>query len=173
MWNWNEQRFQTIWDIDIEQMIDDGDWPGNNVIFCEVPVRISDAEELDNKLMFTSCRNVYTKGDFNTVNKKGASLMTRHRIYHLSDVWSDAQSTNSKYRAAANTRINAALVDGAPTVDEYNWCDRDEDHDYDFNNGLIYDDWDNKTAAGFNNPANSSNPWANCDDLLERHHDKV
>ena len=168
MWNWNEQRFQTIWDIDVDQMISDGDWPGNNVIFCEVPVRISDAEELDNKLMLTSCRNVYTKGNFNTVNKKGASIMTRHRIYHLSDNWSDAQSTNSKNRNAANTRINAALVDGAPTVDEYNWCDRDDDHRYDYNNGNIYDDWDNKTAAGFNNPANSSNPWANCDDLLER-----
>jgi hypothetical protein len=167
MWNWNEQRVQIVWDIDVDQMIDDGDWPTNNVIYSDVPVRISNAEELDDKLLFTSCQNVYTKGDFNTVDKKGASIMTLHRIYHLSDNWDDAQSTNSKNLAATDTQINGALVDGSPAVDEYNWCDVDEDHRYDSNSALIYNDWDNKTAAGFNLPVNPTNPWANCEDLLE------
>ena len=165
--NYNEQRFQTIWNIDVAAMQAAGDFPVNGLIYCKVPVRLSNASEIQAKLMVASCRTVYTKGDINTVNKKGLSIMTRHRIYHLSGVFNDATSTNSKNQAAANTRINAALVDGAPTVDEYNWCDRDGDHRYDDCGRLIYDDWNNKTAAGFNNPDNNNDPWANCDDLVE------
>ena len=166
-WNWNEQRNVSVEDIDIEAMIADGDWPSNGLIYCNTPVRLSNADSLGGKLMVASCRTIYTRGNFNTNNKQGASLMTMQRIYHLSGVWSDIYSTSSKTRAASSTTINAALVDGAPTVDEYNWVDRNEDHRYDYNSALIYDDWDNKTASGFNNPANSSDPWANCDDLLE------
>ncbi|MCD6308747.1 MAG: pilus assembly PilX N-terminal domain-containing protein [Candidatus Latescibacteria bacterium] len=153
----------------IVYLIGAGDWPSNNLIYCLVPVRISNAAELQNRLMVASCRNVYTKGDFNTVNKKGASIMTRHRIYHLSDNWSDAYtpSTSKNSRVAKNTTINAALVDGAPTVDEYNWCDRDGDNHYDYNNGVMYSPESPKTAAGYHNPYNSGNPWANCDDLIE------
>ena len=99
--------------------------------------------------------------------------MTKHRIMHLSSVWNDAQSTNSKNREAADTRVNAALVDGAPTVDEYNWCDRNGDNHYDYNGGIMYDPESPKTAAGYRNPYNSDDPWANCDDLLEKWSGKV
>jgi hypothetical protein len=166
-WNWNEQRNVTVEDINVRNMILAGDWPANGLIYATTPIRLSNADSLANKLMVASSQTIYTKGDFNTRNKKGASLMTKQRVYILSGLWSDPFSTNSKNRAASNTTINAALVDGAPTVDEYNWVDRDGDHRYDFNNGLIYDDWNHKTATGFNNPVSSSDPWANCDDLLE------
>jgi hypothetical protein len=166
-WNWNEQRNVTVENINVRAMIAAGDWPTNGLVYCNTPVRLSNTDSLATKLMFASCRTIYTKGDFNTKLKKGASLMTLHRIYQQSGIWSDVNSANSKNRAASNTTINAALVDGAPTVDEYNWADRDNNHRYDFNNGLIYDDWDHKTATGFNNPVDSGDPWANCDDLLE------
>jgi len=177
-YNYNEQRYQTIWHIDIDAMIAAGDWPNNNLIYCKVPVRIANAEELQDKLMIASCRNVYTMGDFNTVNKKGACIMTKHRIYHLSNNWNDSSYTPSKSvnnRPAVNTRINAALVDGPPTVDEYNWCDRDGDNHYDINGGVMYDPESPKTAAGFHDaPApqcgskgTDRDPWANVDDLLE------
>ena len=166
-WNWNEQRNVTVQNIDLGAMITAGDWPANGLVYCNTPIRLSNAGLLASKLMLASNSTIYTMGDFNTTLKKGASLMTKHRIYHLSGVWSDANSTNSKNRAASTTTINAALVDGPPTVDEYNWVDRDGNHRYDYNNGLIYDDWDHKTAAGFNIPANDQDPWANCDDLLE------
>jgi hypothetical protein len=166
-WNWNEQRNVTVENINVRAMILAGDWPGNGLVYCNTPVRLSNADTLATKLMFTSCRTVYLLGDINTKQKKGASIMTLHRVYQLSGIWSDAFSNNSKNRAAQNTTINAALVDGAPTVDEYNWVDRNSDHRYDNNNQLIYDDWDHKTAAGFNIPASDTDPWANCDDLLE------
>lgn len=166
-WNYNEQRNVTVEDIDIAAMMAAGDWPSNGLIYSSAPIRLYNADSLETKLMVACSMTIYTKGNFNTTAKKGASLMSKHRIYHLSGVWNDANSTTSKYQAASNTSVYAALVDGSPTIDEYNWVDRNGDHRYDYNNGLIYDDWDNKTAAGFNDPANPSDPWANCDDLLE------
>jgi hypothetical protein len=87
--------------------------------------------------------------------------MTKHRIYHLSNTWDDALYTPTKTtatRVAVDTRVNAALVDGAPTVDEYNWVDRDQNNRYDYNNAVIYNPESPKTAAGFNNPYNSEIP---------------
>ena len=143
------------------------DWPLNGLIYCDVPVRLKNSSKLQNKLMVSSCRTVYTCGDFNTIEKKGAAIMTAHRIYHLSGIFSDTYSTNSKYRSAVNTRINAALVDGAPTVDEYNWADRDDNNRYDWSGIIRYNPESPKTAAGYNDPNNSGDPWANCDDLVE------
>lgn len=169
-WNYAEQRYQTIWQIDIKQMIaTSGAWPTNGMIYAKVPIRLANADSLKTALIVASCRNIYTKGNVNTKNKKGCSIMTKHRIYHLSKNFSDATSTNSKNIAVTvdTTYVNAALVDGAPTVDEYNWVDRDGDHRYDNNSVLIYNDWDHKTKAGFNIPYSDQDPWANCDDLLE------
>jgi len=143
------------------------DWPDNGLIYCTVPVRLTNAAKVQDKVMITSSKTVYTFGDFNTIDKKGSAIMTKHRIYHLSGVWSDAQSSNSKNRAASDTRLNAALVDGAPTVDEYNWADRDDNNRYDWSNITRYNPESPKTAAGFSNPNDSGDPWANCDDLLE------
>ncbi len=87
--------------------------------------------------------------------------------YHESD-WDpdDSYEDEEDEEMVSDVRINAALVDGAPAVDEYNWVDRDGDHRYDYNNNLIYDDWNEKYSGGFNNPYNSSNPNANTKNLL-------
>jgi len=172
IYNFNEQMSHVVEDIDVGAMITAGDFPANGLIYCSTPTRFYNASNLGgDRLMIASNSIIYTKGDFNTVNKQGASIMTKHRIYFLSDNWDDASpklyNNRSNRPDAVNTRINAALVDGAPTVDEYNWVDRDGDRRYDDSSRLIYDNWDNKTASGFNNPDNSSDPWANCDDLIE------
>jgi len=171
IWNYGEQRWENLLDINIGTMISTGDWPSNGLIYCKYPVRLSNAATLGGKLMLASNSMVYTRGDFNTVNKQGASIMTKKRIYHMSVRFPDLHSTTSKDSAAVDTRINAALVDGAPTIDEYNWVDRNNDHRFDDSNRLIYDPWSPKTAAGFmspcGNPASDCDPWPNCDDLLE------
>lgn len=171
IYNFAEQMNHVVEDIDVAAMIAAGDWPSNGLIYCSTPTRFYNASQLQARLMIASNSTVYTKGNFNTVNKQGAAIMTIHRIYILSNNWSDTSPKlyNNRYDRpdAISTQINAALVDGAPTVDEYNWADRDGDHRYDDSNRLIYDDWNNKTAAGFNNPDDSSDPWANCDDLIE------
>ncbi|MFC1512016.1 PilX N-terminal domain-containing pilus assembly protein [Candidatus Latescibacterota bacterium] len=171
IYNFNEQMTHQVQDVDVAAMDAAGDWPSNGLIYCEVPTRFYNMDEIPSRAMIASCRNVYTKGDVNTTNKKGMSIMTKHRIYILSQSWDDASpklhNDSGDRPDAVTTRINAALVDGAPTVDEYNWCDRDVDRRYDDSNRLIYDDWAHKTAAGFNNPDDSDDPCANCDDLIE------
>jgi hypothetical protein len=159
-------------DINVGTMITAGNWPANGLIYCNTPTRFYNASNLGgNRLMIASNSTVYIKGDFNTVNKQGASVMTIHRIYILSSAWSDTSpklyNNKNDRPVAVTTTINAALVDGAPTVDEYNWVDRNGDHKYDWSGTDIYDDWENKTAAGFNLPNDSEDPWANCDDLIE------
>ncbi|MFC1651108.1 hypothetical protein ACFL2X_06015 [Candidatus Latescibacterota bacterium] len=175
MHNFNETITHTVMDIDVAAMIADGDFPANGLIYCDTPTRFYNASDLDgNRLTIASNSTVYTKGDINNINKQGMSIMTKHRIYILSDNWddNDPDRFNDKDEddgrpVATNTTVNAALVDGAPTVDEYNWADVDGDHKYDDSNRNIYDNWDNKTSAGFNNPDDSDDPWANTDDLLE------
>lgn len=173
IYNYNEQTTHTVMDIDVDAMITAGDFPANGLFYCSTPTRFYDSSDLGgNRLMITSNSTVYTKGDVNTVNKQGLSIMTKHRIYILSDNWDDTNPLRFNSRlagrpVATSTTVNAALVDGAPTVDEYNWVDRDGDHQYDDSSRNIYDNWNNKTAAGFNLPDDSDDPWANCDDLLE------
>ena len=111
------------------------------------------------------------------------------RQYHLSSLWDDTKANGLlNLRRATDTTINAALVDGCPTVDEYRWADVNNDHIWDSGGYAMYDDWDHKTAAGFNNPYSASTsdpyyrypnnspsdnlvdagaPWANMEDLLE------
>ena len=73
-------------DIDVGAMITAGDFPANGLIYCNRPVRFYNASDLGgNRLMIASNSTVYTKGDVNTVNKQGMSIMTKHRIYILSD----------------------------------------------------------------------------------------
>ena len=172
IYNFNEQMNHVVKDIDVAAMITAGDWPSNGLIYCTTPTRFYNAADLGgNRLMITSNSTIYTMGDFNTINKQGASIMTIHRIYYLSSAWNDASpklhNSKSNRPDAVNTTINAALVDGAPTIDEYNWVDRDGDHKYDWSGIDIYDDWEDKTSAGFNNPNDSDDPWANCDDFIE------
>lgn len=172
IYNFNEQMNHVVKDIDVEAMITDDEFPSNGLIYCTTPTRFYNAADLDgDRLMITSNSTIYIKGDFNTVNKQGASLMTKQRIYILSSAWDDnspkLHNSKSNRPDAVSTTINAALVDGAPTVDEYNWVDRNGDYKYDWSGIDIYADWENKTAGGFNNPNDSDDPWANCDDLIE------
>ena len=171
IYNYNEQRSETVKNIDVGAMVAAGNFPANGLIYCSTPTRFVNFSSIPSRLMITSSRSVYTQGDVNTVAKKGLGIMTQHRIYTLSQSWSDSSPKLMNSAAdrpdAVDTTVNAALVDGAPTVDEHNWVDRDSDHCYDEQGRDIYDDWDNKTAVHFNNPDDSGNPWANCDDLIE------
>ena len=171
IYNSNEDMWHYVMTIDIGAMSAAGKWPTNGLIYCNTKTRFTNAASLQDRLMIASNSIIYLQGDFNTVAKKGAGVMTTHRIYYLSNSWNKTAdyTTSSTRPVASNTRYNAALVDGAPTVDEYNWCDRDANRCYDYSNNArkIYLDWNDKTAAGFQNPYNSSDPWANCDDLIE------
>jgi hypothetical protein len=142
----------TVQEIDVGRLAESGQWPPNGLIYSEVPVRLVNAAELQDDLTVVTNHSVYTKGDFNSVNKRAAAIISSGRIWHLSDAWSDDPVLTHGHKSTrqatdGTTVINAALVDGIPVVNEANWADLDDD-------GVI----DDPTAG---------TAWANNDQLLE------
>ncbi|MFQ5849171.1 MAG: hypothetical protein ACE5JU_01125 [Candidatus Binatia bacterium] len=74
-------------------------------------------------LTVASDNPIYVKGDYNTVNKKGAAILG-DAVTFLSNSWNDANSSLDldTYRVASNTTVNAALATGntTTTVGNYN-----------------------------------------------------
>jgi hypothetical protein len=153
-------------------------YPANGLLYAKTPIRLVNAAKLTSPITIVSNSNIYTIGDFNKVygdsasyssstsTKKGAAIMTSQRVYHLSGAWSDSANATKGttvptpkddplYTGDAKNvvEINAALVDGAPCVDEINYV---------------------KNYNGVTNPLYNPTDqpggkycWANSDDLLE------
>jgi hypothetical protein len=141
-----------VQELDLEVLRASGNWPPNGLIYAEVPIRIVNGDELQDDLTIVANHAVYTKGDFNRVNQRAAAIISSGRIWHLSDAWSDDPSSThgpKSGRQALNgaTVINAAMVDGTPTVNEANFADLDGD--------------------GFPDDPTAGDAWANTDHLLE------
>jgi hypothetical protein len=131
-YNPNLQTDVTVQEIDVAALAASGYWPPNGLLYSEVPVRLVNAQELKDDLTIVSNAGVYTKGNFNSVNKRAAAIMTTARIWHVSDAWSDDSaythgSRNGRQASNGTTTINAAMLDGQPTINEGNWADLDGD----------------------------------------------
>lgn len=142
----------TVQELDVQKLIDSGNWPANGLIYSEVPVRLVNAEQLQDDLTIVAAHSIYTVGSFNSVNKRAAAVVSAGRIWHLSDAWSDDPAythapKSSRQASNGTTVINAALVDGIPVVHEANFADLDGDGDPD------------DPSAG--------DAWANNDQMLE------
>jgi hypothetical protein len=110
------------------------------------------AQRLQDDLTIVANHAVYTKGSFNSVNKRAASIISSARIWHLSNAWSDDPAlthADKSARQASNgvTEINAAMVDGQPVVNEAPFGDIDGD--------------------GVRDDPGSGSAWANNDHMLE------
>jgi hypothetical protein len=123
-------RYITVREVDMAKLRDpnedldysDSNYPANGLIFSSVPLRLKNANELDRAITIVSTNSIYTWGNFNNIDKKPAALISRGRLWHLSENWDDSKATlNKSERQACDTEIYAALVDGVPTVDEANY----------------------------------------------------
>ena len=142
----------TVQEVDLEKLRNSGNWPSNGLLYSEVPIRIVNGEEFADDLTIVTDHSVYTKGSFNSVNKRAAAIISSGRVWHLSDAWSDDPAftyADNSARQAANgvTQINAAIVDGIPVVHEANYADLDGD--------------------GNRDDPSAGTAWANNDQLLE------
>jgi len=122
----------TVQEIDVDKLISSGNWPANGLVYSEVPIRLINAERLQDDLTIVANHSVYTKGSFNSLNKRAASIISSGRIWHLSNAWSDDPALTHGDRSARQatngvTEINAAMVDGQPTVNEAPFGDIDGD----------------------------------------------
>ena len=73
-------------------------------------IRITNASELEKSMTLVSEDPVYVHGDFNTVNKKGAAVMS-DAVNLLSNAWDDSKASGS-LPAATNTQFNLSMVTG-------------------------------------------------------------
>ncbi len=113
-------------ELDVAKMYAQGFAPSNGVVYfsdditsgSEWPaLRLVNGSTLNAPLTVASQNPLYTKGNFNSVNKQPASLMA-DAITFLSSSFSDAASAASyTTRIAANTTVNCAYVTGdTPTT---------------------------------------------------------
>lgn len=113
-----ELTWVDVTELDIDKLYSEGYGPDNGVIYFsdqteDYPaLRINNGSELGDALTIASENPVYTNGDFNSTNKKPASIMA-DAVTFLSNNWDDALSSGSKYsRVPDNTTVNASFLTG-------------------------------------------------------------
>jgi len=123
-----EDTWVDCMELDIEKMYDEGYGPSNGVLYysdqtSDFPaLRVNNASELDAGLTIACENPVYTNGDFNSDNKKPASILG-DAITFLSNSWDDSKSSLPvDDRVASNTVVNACYLTGntETTASNYN-----------------------------------------------------
>lgn len=116
-----EGKTVDVMEFDVAKMYDEGYEPDNGVLYFadevsgagDYPaIRLKNGAELDDGLTVVSANPVYTLGNYNTVDKKPASIMG-DAVTFLSNSWNDANSALAKgSRVASNTTVNASYLTG-------------------------------------------------------------
>jgi len=119
-----EGRYVLVTNVDISLLNSSG-FPANGLLYAyrtnAVPsqpqgVRLINGSELAGPLTVVSEDPLYIQGDYNTVNKKGAAVIT-DAVNLLSNAWDDTK-TSSTIPNATETTYNLAMISGnVPTPD--------------------------------------------------------
>jgi Tfp pilus assembly protein PilX len=141
-----EGKYVTSKDIDIGKLNTSGYFPSNGVIYASTSsgvARLKNSSQVGAPLTVASDNPLYIWGDFNTVDKKPASLMA-DALTILSNSWDDSKSDQSlNNRVASNTTVNCCFMTGNQNTGE--GTSR-------YNGGLenvlrFLEKWDNKTVT--------------------------
>lgn len=107
--------------IDLAALAATPHWPANGLIYAAhygsgqgtnaKGVRLVNGAQLASPLTVVSENSVYIKGDFNTVNKKGAAVIA-DAVNLLSKNWNDTKTPGGSLPMAAATTYNVAIVTG-------------------------------------------------------------
>ena len=107
-------------DIDISRLNGSPYFPSNGIIYYSTPesytqvnaVRLVNGSQLGGPLTVATNNPLYTVGDYNTIDKQPASLVS-DALTILSNGWDDANSWSNMYaRQASNTIVNASYLTG-------------------------------------------------------------
>ncbi|MEM7261553.1 MAG: hypothetical protein AAF488_06140 [Planctomycetota bacterium] len=125
MFDGRENQDVTVTEIDIAALNASGMFPANGLIYAYRTdassaqpngVRLTNGETLAAPLTVVTEDPLYIHGDYNTIDKKGASVMA-DAVNLLSNAWDDSKSSGS-LPAASDTWYNTAIVTGSvPTPD--------------------------------------------------------
>lgn len=115
-----EARTVSAREIDISKLNTSPYWPPNGIVYAKETqsggnlkgVRLINGSTLNAGLTVASDNPVYTKGSYNSVNKKPAAIMADAYTV-LSGSWSDASSTLALgSRVAGSTTANVSFISG-------------------------------------------------------------
>ncbi|MBU1085969.1 MAG: hypothetical protein KKD05_00445, partial [Candidatus Omnitrophica bacterium] len=89
-------KWNVVLEIDFANMQKEGKYPNNGILYAKVPVRITNASKLARakpKYGFTILgeENVYLKGDYNTDQWVTSAIISKKRIFTLSENFNDPQ----------------------------------------------------------------------------------
>jgi len=119
-YNQREGKNVTATQIDVAKLGTTAYYPRNGIIYAsrntvggtEQAVRLVNGATLPAALTVASPNPVYTKGDYNTVNKKPASVLSDAYTI-LSNSWDDSKSSQVLgNRVATDTKVNVAFLTG-------------------------------------------------------------
>jgi hypothetical protein len=119
-YNARESKWVSSVDIDVNKLGTTAYYPDNGIIYSSTTpgganqqaTRLVNGSELPRALTVASSNPVYTLGDYNSVNKKPAAIMTDAYTV-LSGGWDDAKSNATlASRVANNTTVNVAFMTG-------------------------------------------------------------
>ena len=133
-YDYRENKAINLRQIDVGNLVSSGKAPANGVLYISETqnetnskaVRLTNGATLPTGgLTIASNNPIYLKGNYNSVNKKGAAIMG-DAVTFLSINWNDANAVNASSpfsnRVASDTTVNAAVVTGNTTtaVGSYN-----------------------------------------------------
>lgn len=149
MYDGREGRYVTVTEVDIALLNASGEFPANGLIYAYRTdstttqpngIRITNGAELLSPLTVVSEDPVYIHGDYNTVNKKGAAVIS-DAVNLLSSAWNDSKGPGD-LPLAADTTYNLAFITGiVPTPNGGG------DYSGGFENlPRFHEDWSDKSA---------------------------
>ncbi|MFA4986610.1 MAG: hypothetical protein WC712_08510 [Candidatus Brocadiia bacterium] len=132
MYDAREKKTVTMTEVDISKMktatvtvggVAKALWPSNGLLYAYRTdstttqpngIRLVNGSELRNKLTVVSPNPVYIKGDYNSTNKKGSSVIS-DAVNLLSKSWLDSAKTSSSTSppTPTATTFNVALITGS------------------------------------------------------------
>ncbi len=131
-YNFRESTTVSVTEVDVASLMESGKFPDNGILYVsdqrsgsakQDAVRLVNGQELPSQgLTVATDRPLYIWGDYNTVNKKPASVVC-DAINILSNGWEDQDSQEKlNKRKAKSTEVNVAIIAGntVTSVGEYN-----------------------------------------------------
>jgi hypothetical protein len=115
-----EQKNVTSYDIDISKLNTSGYFPSNGIVYASrntvsgtvQAIRLVNGSTLAGALTVATSNPLYIDGNYNTVGKKPAAVLT-DALTILSNSWTDANSSKSlSSRVASNTSVNVSFLTG-------------------------------------------------------------
>jgi len=123
LYNYREEKWITVTQVDISALIEAGQMPGNGIIYAsasetspgagDAAIRLVNGQQLPAGGLTVATDNpMYIQGDFNVTDPQPASVMT-DAINILSNSWDDSRSDMSlKKRIASDTSVRVAVMAG-------------------------------------------------------------